>query len=331
MATLNNHNPTLADVTARMDKNGNIVTDIVEILNETNEILPEATFLEANGTTDHTTVVRTGLPTAAWRELYKGVPTSKSHVARVKDAIGMLEARSLIDEELARLNGNSAAWRLSEERPFIEAVNQEMTRALFYGSQAQNGAAFNGLSMRYSDKSAANGRNIVDGGGTGADNTSVWLMVWSPTTAHMIYPKGFPAGLEQKDLGVIQERDENNNPYEVMSSKFMWKTGFVLRDWRYVVRIANIDVKKLTKDAKAGADLIDLMTDALELVPNINAGRAVFYCNREIRSFLRRQITNKVVGSTLAMDDVAGKKVVTFDGVPVRICDQLLNTESRVA
>ena len=111
----------------------------------------------------------------------------------------------------------------------------------------------------------------------------------------------------------------------------MWKTGLVVRDWRYAVRIANIKTADLKKDASAGADLIDLMTEALEMIPNINAGRAVFYCNREIRSFLRRQITNKVVGSTLAMDDVAGKKVVTFDGVPVRICDALLNTEARVA
>lgn len=329
MATIGNLNPTLADVTARMDKNGSIVTDIVEILNETNEVLEDATYLEANGTTDHTTIIRTGLPEAVWRELYKGVPPSKSQIARVKDAIGMLEARSQIDEELAKLNGNSASWRLSEERPFIEAMNQKMTQTLFYGDT--NSAAFTGLSQRYSDKMAANGRNILDGKGTGADNTSIWLVVWSPNTLHMIYPKGFTAGLAQEDLGRQTVNDSNGHPYEALSSKFMWKTGLVVRDWRYAVRIANIKTADLKKDASAGADLIDLMTEALEMIPNINAGRAVFYCNREIRSFLRRQITNKVVGSTLAMDDVAGKKVVTFDGVPVRICDALLNTEARVA
>ena len=147
----------------------------------------------------------------------------------------------------------------------------------------------------------------------------------------MIYPKGFTAGLAQEDLGRQTVNDSNGHPYESLTSKFMWKTGLVVRDWRYAVRIANIKTADLKKDASAGADLIDLMTEALEMIPNINAGRAVFYCNREIRSFLRRQITNKVVGSTLAMDDVAGKKVVTFDGVPVRICDALLNTEARVA
>jgi len=37
-----------------------------------------------------------------------------------------------------------------------------------------------------------------------------------------------------------------------------------------------------------------------------------------------------VAGSTLTMEEVAGKKVVAFDGIPVRICDQLLSTEERV-
>ena len=59
-------------------------------------------------------------------------------------------------------------------------------------------------------------------------------------------------------------------------------------------------------------------------------GRPAFYCSRKIRSFLRRQITNKVAASTLTMEDVSGKKVVAFDGIPVRRTDALLHTEARV-
>lgn len=330
MATLKTQNPTLADVAARMDKNGNVIPDIVEILNETNEILVDATYIEANGVSEHQTTIRSGLPNATWRKLYQGVPNSKSKVVHVKDAMGMLESRSMIDEKLAQLNNNSAAWRLSEERPFIEAMSQEMATCLFYGDTAADGAKFTGLTPRYSSFAAENGRNIINAGGTGADNTSIWLVVWSPTTCHMLYPKGMKAGLQQKDLGLQSVPDENGNRYEALETKYTWDTGFSLRDWRYVVRIANIQESALTKNANAGADLIDLMTQALELIPNLNAGRAVFYCNRNIRSILRRQIANKVVNSTLTMDEVAGRKVVTFDGVPVRICDALLSTEAAV-
>lgn len=330
MALKNAQNPTLADVAARMDKNGNIISDIVEILNETNEVLDDATFIEANGIAEHQTTIRSGLPSATWRKLYQGVQPSKSEVIHVKDSMGMLETRSLIDKDLADLNGNSASWRLSEERAFLEAINQEMAQALFYGDTAANGAEFTGLSPRYSSLSAENGRNIIDAGGSGGDNTSIWLLVWSPLTMHMLYPKGFPAGLKQEDLGQQQIIDENGGRFSALESKYSWKTGFSLRDWRYAVRIANIKEADLTKNASAGADLIDLMTQALELVPSINLGRAVFYCNRNIRSILRRQIANKVVGSTLNMDEVAGRKVVTFDGVPVHICDALLSTEAQV-
>ena len=74
----------------------------------------------------------------------------------------------------------------------------------------------------------------------------------------------------------------------------------------------------------------DLLTQAVEIPPNLGMGRATFYAPRKIRSFLRRQITNKVANSTLTMDTVAGKQVVAFDGVPVRRTDALLLTEARV-
>jgi bbp17 len=328
MSVLKQMNPTLADVMARTGADGRLLT-VVEILDETNGVIDDLVMIEANGTTAHKTTIRSGLPEATWRMFYQGVQPSKT-VLTISDAIGMLEAYAETDKSLCDLNGNSAAWRMNEERAFLEAMAQKMAQTLFYSSQAQNGAAFNGLAPRFSDLHAENARNIVDGGGTGADNTSIWLVVWGANTCHGIYPKGTQAGLQHKDLGEVTLNDENNGRYQGYRSHYKWDLGLSVRDWRYVVRIANVDVKKLTKDAKAGADLIDLMTQAAELIPNLNAGKAVFYCNREIRSILRRQIANRVVGSTLTMEEVAGKKVVAFDGIPVRICDQLLSTEERV-
>ena len=316
MSVLKQMNPTLADVMARTGADGKLLT-VVEMLNETNEVLDDLVMIEANDTTAHKTTIRSGLPEATWRMFNQ-------------DAIGTFEAYAETDKALCDLNGNSAAWRMNEERAFLEAMAQKMAQTLFYGSQAQNGAAFNGLAPRFSGLHAENARNIVDGGGTGADNTSIWLLVWGANTCHGIYPKGTQAGLQHKDLGEVTLCDENNGRYQGYRSHYKWDLGLSVRDWRYVVRIANVDVKKLTKDGKAGADLIDLMTQAVELIPNLNAGKAVFYCNREIRSILRRQIANRVVGSTLTMEEVAGKKVVAFDGIPVRICDQLLSTEERV-
>lgn len=330
MATLNTLNPTLADVAARMTSDGGIDPQIVEILNETNEVLDDMTVIEANGVGEHKTTIRSGLPAGTWRKLNYGVQPEKSRTVQVKDSLGMLETYAEIDKALADLNGNSAAWRLSEDRAFIEGMNQNLSTTLFYGDSSIDGEKFMGLTPRYNSLSAENAMNIIDAGGTGADNASIWLVVWGPNTVHSIYPKGSKAGLAQRDLGEHTLADAQGGKYQGYRTHYKWDMGLVLRDWRYAVRIANIKMSDLTKNASAGADLIDLMTQAIELIPNLGMGRPVFYMPRKLRSFLRRQITNKVAASTLTMEDVAGKKVVAFDGVPCRRTDALLLTEARV-
>lgn len=330
MATLNTTNPTLADVANRLGPDGKIDPQIVEMLNETNEVLDDMTFIEANGFTEHKTTIRSGLPTGTWRKLNYGVQPEKSRTVPVKDSMGMLETYAEVDKALADLNGNSAAWRLSEDRAFVEGLNQTMAQTLFYGDSSLDPEKFMGLAPRYNSLSAENGVNIVDGGGTGSDNASIWLIVWGPNTCHGIYPKGSAAGLDARDLGEDTLLDAAGGRYQGYRTHYKWDNGLTLRDWRYVVRIANVDVSDLTKNASAGADLIDLMAQAIELIPNLGMGRPAFYMPRKLRSFLRRQIANKVAGSTLTMEDVGGKKVVAYDGVPVRRTDALLLTEARV-
>lgn len=329
MPTLNTTNPTLADITSRLDDKGNIIT-VVEMLSETNEILEDMTWVEANGFTEHKTTVRSGLPAGTWRLLNYGVQPEKSTVVTIRDSMGMLETYAKIDKAMADLNNNSAAWRQSEERAFVEGLNQTMATTLFYGDTAAHSERFTGLAPRYSSKSAENGQNIIDAGGTGNDLTSIWLACWSPNTLHGIYPKGSKAGLQIRDLGEDTVMDDEGGEYQAYRTHYKWDVGLTLRDWRYVVRIANVNWRTLTKNASGGADLIDLMTQAIEMLPNQSMGRPVFYVNRTIRSYLRRQIANKVMASTLTMDSVAGKKVIGFDGIPVRRTDALLLTESQV-
>lgn len=330
MATLTSTNPTLADIAARLGPDGRIDPNIVEMLSETNEVLDDMTVIEANGFTEHKTTVRSGLPTGTWRKLNYGVQPEKSRTVQVKDSMGMLETYAEVDKALADLNGNSASWRLSEDRAFIEGLNQTLATTLFYGDSSLDPEKFTGLAPRYSSLSAENAINIIDAGGTGSDNASVWLVVWGQNTCHAIYPKGSPAGLQSRDLGEDTLTDAAGGRYQGYRTHYKWDVGLTLRDWRYVVRVCNIDVSDLTKNAGSGADLIDLMTQAVELIPNIGMGRAVFYAPRKIRSFLRRQIANKVASATLTLESVAGKHVVTFDGIPCRRTDALLLTEARV-
>lgn len=329
MATVTSMNPTLADVSARLLADGKIDPNIIEILTATNEILEDATFVEANGYTEHKTTVRSGMPSGTWRKLNYGVQPEKSRTVPIKDSLGMLETYAEIDKSLADLNGNSAAWRLSEERAFLEGMNKNFAEKLIYGDSSQDPEQIMGLAPRFSSLSAENGGNIINASGTGSDNTSIWLVVWGPSTCHAIYPKGSSAGIQSKDLGEQTLLDADGGRYQGYRTHYKLDVGLSLRDWRYVVRIANIDVSDLTKTGSTGADLVDLIVQALELVPNLSMGRAAIYCNRTVRSFLRRQISNKD-NVNLTLETVGGKRVLMFDGVPVRRTDAILSTEARV-
>jgi len=319
----------LAQVLGPDDK----VATIIEILNATNEVLDDMVVVEGNLLTGHQTTIRTGIPAPTWRKLYGGVQPVKSTSVKIVDSVGMLEAYAEVDKALADLNGNTAAFRLSENRPILEGFNQEVASSLFYASEDNEPEAFTGLAPRYNTTvGAENGQNIIKAGGTGPDNTSIWLVVWGESTIHGIYPKGSKGGFQMDDKGqvTVENVDGAGGRMEAYRTHYRWDIGLSVRDWRYAVRIANIDLSDLVITGATGANLIDLMTQALELVQSLNMGRAAFYVNRHIKSMLRRQIVNKVVGSTLTMDTVAGKHVMTFDGVPVRRCDALLNNEALV-
>lgn len=332
MATLGTLSLTLADIAKRLGPNDQ-VGKIIEILNTTNEILDDMGWVEGNMPTGHLTQIRSGLPDATWRLLNYGIQPSKSRSVQVTDTCGMLEALSVLDSSLAKLSGNVAELRLSEDRPFLEAMNQAMASTLFYGNTSTDPEKFMGLAPRFNLSTAENGQNIIKSDGTQSENTSIWLVCWGDNTCHGIYPKGSVAGVSAKDHGEELVPDSNTPPgyYQAFRTHYKWDCGLTLKDWRYVVRIANIKVADLTKAATAGSDLIDLMTQAIELLPNQSMGVPVFYCNRTVRSVLRRQIANKVASSTLTMDTVSGKRVIGFDGIPVRRCDALLNTEATVA
>lgn len=328
MPVLNENNLTLLDIAKRTDPDGT-TADIVEILSETNEILEDAVFIQCNNGTNHRTTVRSGLPQGTWRKLNYGVQPEKSRTVQVDDSTGMLESYATPDKALIDMAPNPGAARMSEDMAFLEGMNQTMASTMFYGDVSANPERFTGFAPRFNDLSAENADNIIDGEGTGSNNTSIWLVIWGEMTCHGLFPRGSKAGLSSRDLGEDTKVDSAGREHQVYRTHYKWDSGLTVRDWRYVVRIANIDTTALTKDASTGADIIDLMVQALEIPPNLKAGRAAFYCNRNIKSYLRRQITNKD-NVWLNMGEVAGKQVLMFGEVPVRRCDALLNTEAQV-
>lgn len=336
MATLGTRNPTLLDLVRVTQPDGSIAA-VVEILNEQNEILSDMTWVEGNLPTGNRTTVRTGIPVPTWRRLYGGVQPNKSTSVPITDNCGMLEAYAEVDKALADLNGNTNAFRLQEDKPHIEGMNQELARVVFYGNEGTQPEAFTGLAPRFNSSLAAttppgNAENVILGDGTGTDNGSIWLVVWSPNTVHGIIPKGSIAGLQVTDKGQVTIEDASGGSQtgrmEAYRTHYRWDAGLTVRDWRYVVRIGNIDKSNLLASAATGSNLPDLMYQALEQVPNLSMGRPVFYLSRNMRSMLRRQMAQAIKASTLTIENVGGQMVMSFQGVPLRRVDVLNADES---
>lgn len=331
MAVLGSNVATLADIAKRTDPDGKI-SSIVELLSQTNEMLPDMLWKEGNLATGERTTVRTGLPTVAWRLLNQGVQPSKSTTAQIDESCGMLEAWSEVDVELAKLNGNTSAFRLSEGMAFIEAMNQEMQSTLIYGNSSTAPEEFNGLAVRYSSLSAANGQNIVSGSGAGSDNSSIYLISWGANSIHGIYPKGSKAGLDHMDHGEVTVETTAGiagTRMRAFQDQWTWKCGVALRDWRHVVRIANIDISNLVAKSSA-ADLIELMIKSIHRLPN-RMGKPVFYMNRTVFQMLDIQRRDDVIsGGGLVYSEVDGKVIPTFRGIPIRLVDSLTETEAAV-
>ncbi len=329
-----NRYPTMTDLMDRLDPDGEMA-DVVEVLNETNEMLEDIVWEEANNKLSHKTTVRSGLPSVIWRKLNYGVPPSKSKTKQITDTCGMLESLAVIDKKLAAINGMKESWRASEEAPFVEAMSQEFQRALLYGDSSKDPEKIMGFMPRFSTITASkaeNAVNVISAGGTGSKLASILLVGWGKKTVHGIFPEGTKVGLDKTDLGEEPARDEDGNEFRALKTQFEWDVGLTVRDWRYVVRICNISQTKLTKDPDdaAGVDLITLMVKALARVPSLSNARFAFYCNREIETYLRLQMKN-TKNVHLSLDEAAGRPVLRFDGIPIRRVDAMGFAEAQVS
>ena len=338
MAITAETHPTLLDITSRMSPDGSM-REIVELLSQQNEMIMDMMVMESNEPKSHQIQLRTGLPTGAWRGYNIGVGSSKSTTVNARANIGNYETWAVVDRDLADLNGNSAQWRLQEESAFLEHMTQTMQKQIIFGNELEDPDAFSGLATHYStaptnSSATASADNVIDAGGTGTDNASIYLVCWDPMCTFGIYPKGQSGGLKVEDEGEVTLENVpavggGTGNMKAYRTHYKWQLGIVVKDWRYNTRICNIDKSLLTPDASAGARLTRFMFEAMELIP-ADRGRMAFYMPRDIRTRLFQQLAEGVKSSTLTIEQVGGVRTHMFHGIPIRRVDAMAADEARV-
>ena len=331
MATIGDSFVDLIDIYKQQDGRGQYV-EIIEMLMEMNPILDDAIAVECNKGTTHLHTVRSGLPSVAWGKLYQGIPQSKSGKTQVEDTTGFVEGLSTIDTRLLKLSSNEGAVRLSEAKSYLEAMNQEVASKLFYGNSASDPEEFMGFAPRFNDLSAPNGNQIISAAGAGSDNTSIWFITWGDEQCQLLYPKGTSAGVQREDKG-DQRVTDSTGAYYVKEELFEWHVGLAVKDWRYVSRIANIDVSLM----QAGSvKLYDFMRQAYYKLQSrrVAGGNMAIYCNRDVLESLDALATNAGTADNfqrLSRKEVEGQEVLTYRGIPIRETDAILNNEAVVS
>jgi hypothetical protein len=327
-----------------MDPDGKIST-LVNLLSQQNSILDDmlAAECQSGNAFEYTQVVK--LPTPQRRSYNQGVVRTMAGVAKQVTTCSEYADWATIDASLARLGGNLGELRAQEDFLHMEGMNQQIASDLFYSNRASDPTAFTGLANIYNTVNPATSqiaRNVIDCGGTGSDNTSMWMITWGPKHIHTIFPKGLPAGIQHKDFGLLPIVDAAGNEFIAYRTWLQWNIGLAIHDWRFAVRAANIDVSDLT-----GGSAANLLSVLAQMVmkppvmpagvgpvqrtddPRVVTGRSAIYLNRTAYLALEGQVTNKS-NILLQLKEWGGMTVLTYRGIPIRIVDAILNTESRV-
>lgn len=330
--------PTLLDV-ARLSGPDGAPAKVAEVMHQYNEILEDIPWMEGNLPTGHKTVLRSTIPAGTFRLLNQGVVPVKSTGNQIIDDCAQIVNYAETDKTLVQLSGNPAQFRFTQEKGIIEGISQSLSTALIYGDSSVNASQFNGLASRYYTLAgSATSANVITALGSGSVNTSIWLVGWSDDTIFGIYPKGTTGGLQQKDLGEVTLLDANGGRYQGYRSYYEQNCGISVPDWRYVVRICNIDVTNLLTASDGtdnSANLFKYMSMALDKLPPSGNVRPVFYMNNTVRSMLRAKLIAKS-NLWLSLEDMKGASGITrptlsFQGVPCRRIDSILSTEATIA
>lgn len=326
---------TLLDVLKYMDPSNSRLLFVAEVLSRKNPIVKEAPMMEANQALTHIGTRDTALPTVQKRAINDGVPYSAHKEMQITAPMSLFETLSKVDEEILRLAGaNAAGVRQRKDAKFIEAMSQSVADEIFYGSLADDDLGFNGFTTLFNSLSTYPNNdsswyyNVINAGGSGGDTTSIWVVEWGADKCHLIYPKGTQGGIEINDLGKqLISGYTASTQYIAYVTQFKWRCGLFVADERCVQRVANIEPDG-TSNIFSDDDLITMINRLPDMGEN---SMTRIYCNRSIRTQMDIRVKDKNNVNYYADKDAFGKPVMYFRGIPVQVCDALVETETAAA
>ena len=325
---------TLREIAAHESGFTDVDRETIETMSQENPILNDIPWLPENTSNGYKHRERISLPTVVARKYNQGVMASKGGTKTVIDPRTELMTKLELDNSFLEDFDDAAEALADAQQEHREANGDKLGQVLFYGSRGAESLL--GLTPRYNSLNTdySTAEYIIDGsvGITNPTNLgSIWIVSWNKKTVHGFYPKKSKAGLIEEPLQNAEVEGENGGTLPGKVQYFKWKAGLTVKDYRSVVRIANIDtVKAMTGNITAGVpDLENLILKGLRKLKK-KGGKVVIYAGENIISALDIQHLGRYKNS-FPLKDFAGELLTVVCGnVPVRQQDCLLSTEELV-
>lgn len=329
MSTLNASNTFTLLELAKRTQNKELLT-IAEVLNETNEVMQDIPWQEANGTTSHKDVRRASLPTGTYRRLNSGVAREASLTEPIEEPMAILEAFSTPDKALIDMSPDPQGARMQEATAFLEGMGQNFIGTLFYGDSGKDPERFDGISPRLATLQTGKRRVVIGSGGTGSDVTSVYAVQWGFDKVFGIFPRGSRTmGIEHEDMGTDIALDVTSSvaapkEYVVYRDHFKFNGGLVVKNPRCIGRVANIE-------ASGSSNIFD-EDFLIELLNNMWMGGrgAVIYVETAIKTQMEIKLKDKNNVNFTTREGLGGVDIMFFKNRPVRLVEQILLTEDAI-
>ncbi len=303
--------PTILDIATA---NGSDM--VVGLIEETIKAVPEVAVGAARTIKgiNYRTLVRTALPTVAFRAANAGATVSKGTYENRLFETFMFNPRWECDKMVADMyEDGAAAFIAMEAQGQMESSWQYLGKQFYYGNDSTVGygndtLGFPGLMQGYDTTNM-----VVDAGGT-TDSvaSSAWLVRFGPRDITWVY-----GGNGQLALNPLQEQrvlDANNNPYTAYVQEMTARPGL-----QFTRIYAACRIKKLTTDA--GKGLTDaLISTAISKFP-VGLPPDFIFCTR--RSLQQLQASRTATNPTGAPAPIPNESF----GIPILPTDSLLNTE----
>lgn len=306
--------PTLLDIAKR---NGSDA--VVGLIDETITVHPELLFVPARtikGLNYHT-LVRTGLPTAGFRDANDGVDASKSTYENRLVETYILNPRWECDKAVAdRSEDGPEAFIFDEAVGIMEASMQQVCKNFYYGRNASFGGDAKGHPGLIDSYDATN--MVVDAlGTTDKKASSCWLIRYG--RQHVSWVWGENGELYMDDPRIETILGANNKKLTGYVQELLAYPGLQVGSLKSVVRI-----KKLTEDSGKG------LTDALiyQALSKFPAGTQpdIILCSRRSLEQLRasRTATNQTGTPAPIPESIAG----AGGAIPIYPTDAIVDTET---